>query len=315
VAESQARNRLRKAVDLVADFALWEMKKYGHSQGKECAVTDEKAANIPIRRDPYTFEPHDLPCGQHAISLDPESPGEPFAEQEISRLGLRRPDVHLEQGEVLITPHKEDQGELYILKKGRVRIFKVTSEGRELTIDMVVAGVVFGEMALTVQQGQEMYAQAVEPSVVSPVSCAELEHLILEKPEVGVRIVRLLSERLRYYQSRMEDIGLKDAPSRLASFIRHLVEREGVVSRRGHRIPTHYTHEYLGTVINANRETVTRAFARLQNEGVVELHRRYIYVTDMEALERIAEDKALDLEHREQDTTLSMSDSPPAKPS
>jgi CRP-like cAMP-binding protein len=281
--------------------------------GKECAVSDEREASIPIRRNSYTFEPHDLPCGQHAIALDPASPLEPFLEQEISALGLPRPDVQLEQGEVLFTPDEDDQGELYILKKGRVRMYKMTPEGRELTIDMVVSGMVFGEMALTAQKGQDVHAQAMELSVVSPISCAELEHLILERPEVGVRIVRLLSERLRYYQSRVEDIGLKDAPSRLASFILHLIEREGVVSRKGHKVPTHYTHEYLGTVINANRETVTRAFARLQDEGVVELHRRHIYVTDMEALQRIAEHKALDLEHREENT-MSTSGSPPAKP-
>jgi CRP/FNR family cyclic AMP-dependent transcriptional regulator len=253
----------------------------------------ESRVSIANHRNPYAFELHDLPCGQRAISLDAASPADLFSEEEISELGLRRRDVHLRQGEVLFTPDEDGQGELYLLKKGRVRIYKMTSEGRELTIDMVVAGVVFGEMALTSQRGQEMYAQATEPSVVCPISCTELEHLMLEKPEVGVRIVRLLSERLRYYQSRVEDISLKDAPSRLASFILHLVEHEGVVNRRGHKIPTHYTHEYLGTVINANRETVTRAFAWLQNEGVVELHRRHIYVTDMEALERIAERNAL----------------------
>ncbi len=215
----------------------------------------------------------------------------PFSEEEMRQLGLHQPDIRLEGGEVLFRPGEREE-KLYLLRKGRVRIYKMSPEGRELTIDMVVAGVVFGELALTAQRGQETYAQAMEPSVVLPISCAELEHLMLEKPEVGVRMVRLLSERLRYYQSRLEDVSFKDAPSRLASFILHLIEREGVVSRRGHKIPTHYTHEYLGTVINANRETVTRAFAWLQNEEVVELHRRHIYVTDMEALERIAEHNA-----------------------
>jgi CRP-like cAMP-binding protein len=211
----------------------------------------------------------------------------PFSEEEMRQLGLQQPDIRLEGGEFLFTLGEREE-HLYLLKKGRVRIYKVTPEGRELTVDTVVAGTVFGELALTPQRLRDAYAQAMEPSIVCPVTCAELEDLILEKPEVGVRIVRLLSERLRYYKNRMEDVSLKDAPSRLASFILHLIECEGVVSRRGHKIPTHYTHEYLGTVINANRETVTRAFARLQNEGVVELNRRHIYVTDMEALERIA---------------------------
>jgi CRP/FNR family cyclic AMP-dependent transcriptional regulator len=224
----------------------------------------------------------------HLADLSANDLLSPFSEEEVHQLGLHhQPDVSLEGGEFLFAPGEREE-RLYLLREGRLRIYKVTPEGRELTIDMVVAGVVFGEMALTPQELRDAYAQAIEPSVVLPISCAELEQIILEKPEVGVRIVRLLSERLRYYQSRMEDVSLKDAPSRLASFIVHLIEREGVVSRKGHKIPTRYTHEYLGTVISASRETVTRAFARLQDEGVVELNRRHIYITDMEALQRIA---------------------------
>jgi CRP/FNR family cyclic AMP-dependent transcriptional regulator len=54
------------------------------------------------------------------------------------------------------------------------------------------------------------------------------------------------------------------------------------------RIPHHYTHERLGTMIGANREAVTRAFGRLQDEEVIELRRRLIYVKDIEALRRAA---------------------------
>jgi CRP/FNR family cyclic AMP-dependent transcriptional regulator len=221
-----------------------------------------------------------------------------FSEQEISELDLKHPDVHFEEGEVLFCPYDhQDQEKLYIVKKGRIRLYKVTPEGRELTIDMVVAGLIFGEMVLTIQRKQEIYAQATEPSIVSPLTEVEFEHLILKRPEVGARVVRLLSERLRYYQRRIEDICLKDAPSRLASFLLHLFESEGVMSRRGHKIPTRYTHEYLGTVINATRETVTRAFSQLQDEGAVELYRRHIYITNVEALKRIAERNVPHLSH------------------
>jgi CRP/FNR family transcriptional regulator, cyclic AMP receptor protein len=63
-----------------------------------------------------------------------------------------------------------------------------------------------------------------------------------------------------------------------------LVESEGVRSGAGYRIPAHYTHERLGTMIGANRTAVTRAFGLLQDEGVVQLRRRLIYVSDLDAL-------------------------------
>jgi CRP/FNR family transcriptional regulator, cyclic AMP receptor protein len=117
---------------------------------------------------------------------------------------------------------------------------------------------------------------------------AAVEHLIREKPQVGLRMISLLSERLRYYETRMEDVSLKEVPARLASLILFLVESEGVQIPGEIRIPTRYTHEHLGTMIGTNREAVTRAFGRLQDEGAVQLRRRLIYIEDVEALEKVA---------------------------
>ena len=212
---------------------------------------------------------------------------EPFSEEEIRELGLQYPDIRLKPGEFLFTP-EEDKERLYVLKEGRIRVYKVNSEGRELTLDMVGPGIVFGEMALTAHRLQDAYAQAMEECVTIPMSRPELEHLLLEQPQVALRIVHQLSERLRLYQNRMEDISLKVVPSRLASLILQLIESEGVMSSKGYKIPTRYTHRYLSTLIGTSREAVTKAFAQLQDEGVVELFRRYIYVKDIEALRRIA---------------------------
>ena len=112
----------------------------------------------------------------------------------------------------------------------------------------------------------------------------DLEWLVLEKPEVGLRIIQVLSERLRRQETRLEDATMKDVRSRLAGIIVLLVESEGVRTDTGYRIPAHYTHERLGTMIGANRVAVTRAFGLLQDEGVVEFRRRLIYVRDIEAL-------------------------------
>jgi CRP-like cAMP-binding protein len=150
----------------------------------------------------------------------------------------------------------------------------------------VESGTVFGEMALLGQQMEGAYAQAMEPSQVSMMAKEDLEQLVLEKPAVGLRIMQVLSERLRRYETRLEDVSMKDVHARLAGIIMLLVESEGIKTGTAYRIPTHYTHERLGTMIGANRVAVTRAFGLLQDEGAVELRRRLIYVTDIEALRR-----------------------------
>ena len=213
---------------------------------------------------------------------------EPLSEEEIEQLNGQLSDVHLEPGETFYTP--EDRTErLFVLWKGRVRIYK-TTDGREFTLATVEAGTVFGEMALTAQQMQGAYAQAMEASEISVMHRADLERLILEKPKVGLQISQLLSERLRRYETRLEDITLKDVTARLASLLVLLLESEGVVTGdHSVKIPTHYTHQHLGTMVGANREAVTRAFGQLQDEGIVQLRRRLIYVPDVQALRRRAE--------------------------
>ena len=213
---------------------------------------------------------------------------EPLSEEELETLARRSSDTNLEEGEIFYTPHDRSE-RLFILKRGKVRIFRMAPDGREFTLAVVDAGTVFGEMALTAQRLEGAYAQAMEPSILLNMSREDLEHLIMQKPEVGLQITRLLSERLRRYETRLEDVTLKDVHSRLASIILLLIESEGTRTGTGYRIPAHYTHQRLGTMIGANREAVTRAFGHLQDEGVVELKRRLIYVKDIEQLRQVAE--------------------------
>jgi CRP-like cAMP-binding protein len=197
----------------------------------------------------------------------------------------RHAEINLQAGEVFDTPQQRD-GKLFILKQGRVRIYKMEGS-REFTLDVVDAGTVFGEVAFTAHRLRDSYAEATEPSVLLAMERADVEHLIQQKPQVGIRIISLLSERLRYYETRMEDVTLKEVPGRVASLILFLVESEGVKRPGEIGIPTRYTHEHLGTMIGANREAVTRAFGRLQDDGAVQVRQRLIYVEDVEALQRV----------------------------
>jgi len=209
-----------------------------------------------------------------------------LSKEEIRVLIRQNSEVRLEEGETFYAPWQKD-GKLFILKKGRMRLYR-TEGAREFTLEVVDAGTVFGELAFTPHRLRESYARTMEPSLVFAMERAEVERLIEEKPQVGIRMISLLSERLHYYESRMQDVTLKEVPARLASLILFLIESEGLQVPGEISIPTRYSHEHLGTMIGANREAVTRAFGRLQDEGAVQIRRRLIYVDDLEALERAA---------------------------
>ena len=212
----------------------------------------------------------------------------PLSEEELEDLAKRTPDTYLEQGDVLYTP-REGAERLFILKKGRVQVYELDRSGEEITLSVVEDGNVFGEMALTGQSLSGLYVRAISPATVVSLRREELEKVIMNKPEVGLRLVRQLAQRLHASEARYADIIGKDVPARLATLILQLVDSEGVVSSESFRIPTHYTHEQLGTMIGCKRVAVTRAFSRLKEIGAVQLKERYIIVKDIDALKDLAE--------------------------
>ncbi len=212
---------------------------------------------------------------------------EALSPEELEDLGRRAPDTFLDQGEVFVVPQEGER--LYVLKRGRAQVYEVDPNGEEITLSVIEGGNIFGEMALTGQQFAGLYARAMEPSVVCSLKRSDIERIILNHPEVGLRLVRRLSERLRETEIRLAEIVNKTVLARLAGLILRLADREGVVTKEGIMVPTHYTHEHLGTMIAAKRVAVTRAFNQLRQAGAVEVKQRHIHIKDQETLKRIAD--------------------------
>jgi len=211
----------------------------------------------------------------------------PLSPGEMEDLAKRTPDTFLDGGDVLYSP-QDGAERLFILKKGRVQVYELDRGGEEITLSVIEGGSVFGEMALTGQKLEGLYVRALVPSTVVSLGRDDLEGLIMKKPEVGLRLVRDLAERLHASEARYAGIVGKDVPARLATLILTLVDSEGLVGAESYRIPTRYTHEQLASMIGCKRVAVTRAFSRLKEVGAVELRERHIVVKDLGILKGLA---------------------------
>jgi len=190
----------------------------------------------------------------------------PLSDEEMEDLAKRTPDTFLEQGDVLYSP-QDGTERLFILKEGRVQLYEVDRGGEEITLSVIEDGNVFGEMALTGQSLEGLYVRALTPSTVVSIKREDFEDLIMKKPEVGLRLVRELAEKLHASEARYSDIVGKDVPARLATLILTLLDSEGMVSSESYRIPTRYTHEQIASMIGCRRVAVTRAFSKLKEAG------------------------------------------------
>jgi CRP/FNR family transcriptional regulator, cyclic AMP receptor protein len=210
---------------------------------------------------------------------------EPLSEEELEELATRCSDIRLRRGEDFYRSEVHDGG-LFLIKGGRVRIYKLTPTGKQLTLALLSAGT-----ALTSRRLQGLHSQALKPSAIAFMRREDLERLIRKSPKVGMHLADLLAERLRLMDERMSDVIHKEVPARLASLTLQLLDSEGVVSGEGYEIAGPYTYEELGTMIGAKRVAVTRAFKRLREAGAVEVERGRIQVKDIDALEHIAEEE------------------------
>jgi CRP/FNR family cyclic AMP-dependent transcriptional regulator len=211
---------------------------------------------------------------------------EPLSESELWRLARSARCAGFEAGEDFVVGPEEHGERMLLVLLGRVQVYETDPSGRDLTLAMFKYGGPIGATGLASRQMREMRVRALEPSLVCRLHRRDLERVARKKPEVGLRLVRLLGRRLVSMEARWADVAAKEVSARLASMLLQLVESEGVVTPEGYRIATRYTHRQLATMIGANREATTRALGRLRQEGAVQLRNRYIHVTDMEALKR-----------------------------
>jgi CRP/FNR family transcriptional regulator, cyclic AMP receptor protein len=214
-----------------------------------------------------------------------------LSREQLGRIAHAIPAKSFEVGEHVFTPTYRG-GVFFLLLEGQVRIYRLEA-GQEVTISVLEAGEMFGEAAFTSRAGKGSYAQAIAVSRIAFLNRSTFYRLIQRDPELGIRAIELLGERLSFYEQRIADLGLKKVPARLASLILQLVETDGIVTGKGrYRLSAHYTHEQLALMVGAKRVAVSRAMKGLREAGAVETGRRCIVVKDAEALGRIADEVA-----------------------
>ena len=207
--------------------------------------------------------------------------------EEIERLTLLSAPVHLEKGEAFAVD--EHRWALLLLTSGRARVHEPNAAGPGLTISVVEDPTVVAQTGFADRSSRAVAVEALEPSVLRVLEGEDFEDLVRRNPEVGLKTIRILSQRLSTYEDRLSDLVHKEVPARLATLILDLSEHQVITTAHGGRIiPTRYTHQQLASMVGANREAVTRALGSLRKAGVVEIKNRRIHVTDADALERLA---------------------------
>ncbi|MCL4831292.1 MAG: Crp/Fnr family transcriptional regulator [Caldilineaceae bacterium] len=188
----------------------------------------------------------------------------------------------VQKGRVFYRP--EEPGEiLFILKEGRVQLYRISPEGKKLVITTLGEHTLFGEMALLGTKMHNTFAEAVEDCLICVMSRTDLERLILNKPQVALRLLEITGKRLREAEERLESMAFKGIPARLASLLLRLSDEQSSDEVTG------LTHQDLAESVGTYRETATQVLNDLKSQGLIEIGRKRIHLLDKEQLFEIAE--------------------------
>ncbi|HMU38693.1 MAG TPA: Crp/Fnr family transcriptional regulator [Pseudomonadota bacterium] len=195
--------------------------------------------------------------------------------------------LELKRRQVVFLPG-DPGGAVYFVSSGRIKISKVTSDGKELTLDYGAANDVFGELCLIDGGPREDMAEAMDTSVVIEFDRGHFERLVQKEGLIGFRLVKVLAQRRRQLEEKVENLIFKDVNSKLAELLLRLGQDFGVADKRGTLLSLKITHQEMANLIGSTRETVSLTLSQFRRSGLIATEGRRVILSDQEGLQALA---------------------------
>jgi len=181
---------------------------------------------------------------------------------------------------------KGDPGDcLYAIMSGRIGITTTSEGGKEIFLNILGPGEVFGEIALLDGRERTAGAMALDPAELLRIDQADFLPFLERNPKLSIRLMRVLCERIRWTSDIIEDTIFLDIPHRLAKRLLTLVKQYGKPTRNGITIDIKLSQESLGQMLGVTRESVNKGIRTLEAQGIIAHEHGIINVTDIASLE------------------------------
>jgi len=190
-------------------------------------------------------------------------------------------------GEQIFTRGDVGNG-LYGILLGRVRIFTPGPDADELTLNMLDAGELFGEIALIDGEPRSASAVAVGETRLMHIRRDRFLPLLRANADIGIGLLQILCRRVRWSSSRVEDQALLALPARLAKRLLAMADTGGDATPSGIRLRTRLSQRELGDLVGATREAVNRVLAQWRKNGLIVNEASRLILRNRDALSAIA---------------------------
>ncbi len=166
-----------------------------------------------------------------------------------------------------------DQGDtariVYLVKTGRVRIVRITPDGKEITVAVLGPGDIFGEETLFGDAPRTSLAICIEETLICQARADDLMGLMTRDPVVAINVAKILSGRLDGASATIEDLAYARIPDRIMHLFARLAAEYGIPHDRGTALDVRLTHADIASLVGSTRETVSLEIGNLARDGRV----------------------------------------------
>jgi CRP-like cAMP-binding protein len=174
----------------------------------------------------------------------------------------------------------------YILQGGRARVTRQHADGRTITLTNLGPGEIFGELAMFGGEARSATVEAIDDVQAIAILAGDLKRMLNEHPEIAVKLLSALGEKLREANARIARQSFQKVSSRVAGVLVELAETGSRPDGVPREVVVHSTQSDLAQLAGTSREAASRFLATLQRAGVVTTRRGKIVVHDPPALHR-----------------------------
>lgn len=187
------------------------------------------------------------------------------------------------KGELVYLP--ADAGEsVMLLTAGRIKLFHLTGDGKQVLLALIEPGEIFGELALFSGSPREEFAEAMTKTSVVWIPQSAIQNLMETEAHVALGITKLMGFRRQRVENRLKALLFRSNRERLIHLLVDLADQYGLKTRDGVLLKIKLSHQELASIIGSTRETVTILLGELQSEGSIVIQRRQIILKNLGAL-------------------------------
>lgn len=207
--------------------------------------------------------------------------------EEINRIAAHARSLRKGRGESVYMPG--DRADLvYILRQGRVKLSVLSESGKEIAIDIIQPGEIFGEFALIDESPRSNMAQALDDMLMWVFPKRDFMHLLASQPKLALSYIRLVGDRRRRMEKKLSDITSKAVSGRVCELLHELSTSASDVEPAASDYLVPLTHHDVASLIGAARQTTTTVLNDLERRGIIELGRGWVRVKRLKELQTYA---------------------------